>query len=148
MRTHCPWKSLSVFFCPLWSVREKGPPRAALPRDLVRSFSAAVWQDSHQVKCTGFGQTHKTLKCLSWQPLLTSLVYRPLHLQLIASNIEGCGLGDLISCDDYYNSILCIDWSRVYKTLSCVETSLVPRPHLVRISHGKTHNTESDPCWG
>ena len=62
--------------------------------------------------------------------------------------MEVGGLGALISCDDYYNSILCTDWSRVYKTLSCVETSLVPRPHLVRISRGKTHNTESDPRWG
>ena len=51
--------------------------------------------------------------------------------------MEVGGLGALISCDDYYNSILCTDWSRVYKTLSCVETSLVPRPHLVRNRVGK-----------
>ena len=30
-RTHWPKKSFSVFFTPLWSTKEKEPPRAALP---------------------------------------------------------------------------------------------------------------------
>ena len=33
------------------------------------------------------------IKCLSWQPLLTSLVCRPLYLQLIASNMKLYGGG-------------------------------------------------------
>ena len=38
--------------------------------------------------------------------------------------MEVGGLGDLIPCDDHYNSTLCIHWSRVYQTLSYIATVL------------------------
>lgn len=45
MSIHWPRKSLSVLGWPLWSTRENGPPRAAFPSDLVRSFSATRKED-------------------------------------------------------------------------------------------------------
>ena len=60
---HCPRKDLSFFGWPLWSMREKGPPRAALPRERVFSRSLAIEKGElvcshvHTHTCT---HTHST----------------------------------------------------------------------------------------